>query len=86
MRADGVEYLVVPYISPSWLDLHPDFVGEVERRFPCVARRRNVGSVFVLADSRSPADEANGGQRSRSGLAGRVARWLADVNELHPRP
>ena len=84
MRGDGVEYLVVPYISPSWLDLHPDFVGEVERRFPCVARRRNVGSVFVLADVGSPADEANGGQRLRTGLAGRLARWLAGADQHHP--
>ena len=67
MRGDGVEYLVVPHISPSWLDLHPDFVGEVERRFPCVARRKDVGSVFALADAGSPTDETDRGQRPRTG-------------------
>ena len=85
MRGDGVEYLVVPYISPSWLDLHPDFVGEVERRFPCVARRRNVGSVFALADAGSPTDETDSGQRLRTGLVSRLARWLAGADQHHPR-
>jgi hypothetical protein len=86
LRKDGVEYLLVPYISPSWLDLHPDFVGEVERRFPCVARRRNVGSVFALADTGSPAEETERGQQLRTGPAGRLARWLAGANRHHPRP
>jgi hypothetical protein len=83
MRRDGVEYLVVPHISPSWLDLHPDFVGEVERRFPCVARRRNVGLVFALAEA--PADETDIGQRPHTGLVSRLAQWLAGTNRHDPR-
>ena len=82
---EGVEYLVVPYISPSWLDLHPDFRRRGRAPLPCVARRRNVGSVFVLADSGSPADETDGGQQQRTGLAGRLARWLAGAGQHHPR-
>jgi hypothetical protein len=50
MREQGFEYLVIPYISPSWLDLHPEFFDAVERRYPCVAQRRNVGSVFELPE------------------------------------
>jgi hypothetical protein len=85
MREDGVEYLVVPHISPSWLDLHPNFVGEVERRFPCVARRRNVGLVFALAGAGSPTDETGGGQRLRHGLMSRLADWLAGGNRHAPQ-
>ena len=85
MRGDGVEYLVVPYISPSWLDLHPDFVGEVERRFPCVARRRNVGLVFALADAESPTHETVSGQRPRTGLVSRMAQWFAGANRPNPQ-
>jgi hypothetical protein len=50
LREEGVEYLVIPHISPSWLDLHPEFFGAVERRYPCVANRRSICSVFELAD------------------------------------
>jgi hypothetical protein len=83
MGGDGVEYLVVPNISPSWLDLHPDFVGEVERRYPCVARRSNVGLVFALANAGAPADETD--HRLRTGLVRRLAQWLAGSNRHDPR-
>ncbi len=50
MQESGVEYLVVPSMSPSWLDDHPDFLVEVGRRFPCVVRREGVCSVFEVKD------------------------------------
>ena len=85
MREDGVEYLVVPHISPSWLDLHPDFVGEVERRFPCVVRRRNVGLVFALGDAGSSTNGTGNGRWLRTGLVSRMAQWFAGKNRHDPR-
>jgi hypothetical protein len=51
LREEDFEYLVIPHISPSWLDLHPDFFEAVERRYPCVASRHSICSVFELSAS-----------------------------------
>jgi hypothetical protein len=79
MREDGVEYLVVPHIAPSWLDLHPDFLGELERRYSCVAWRADVCSVFALsgplAQSTVGATD-NAPPTLEKGWAARFAQWF----------
>ena len=57
MREEGFEYLVVPHVAPSWLDLNPGFVTAVESRYERIAQRAGVCSVFDLDD---PVDEAEG--------------------------
>ncbi len=79
MRHDGVEYLVVPHMAPSWLDLHPDFLGEVERRYPCVAWRNDVCSVFALSGPAAQGTGAwgeNAGSTPKNGWAARLAHWF----------
>jgi hypothetical protein len=78
LREEGLEYLVIPDVSPSWLDLHPQFVGEVDRRYRCIARRRNVCVVFSLQEikaSESEAEDESDNPR-REGLWSRITRWL----------
>jgi hypothetical protein len=76
MRHDGVGYLVVPHMAPSWLDVHPDFLGEVERRYPCVAYRNDVCSVFALSGPVAQSTVASGDNASPKGWAARFAHWF----------
>jgi hypothetical protein len=50
----GAQYLVLPSVSPSWLEDNPDFVEEVERRYREVLRREHPCTVFDLT---RPASE-----------------------------
>jgi hypothetical protein len=61
LRAEGVEYLVIPHVSPSWVDSHPDFVGQVEGRYCTIAHRQGVCTVYELK-----------GHARRVGLASRL--------------
>ena len=76
MRQEGVEYLVVPHMAPSWLDVHPDFLGEVERRYPCVAYRNDVCSVFALSGPAAQSTVASGDNAPPKGWAARFAQWF----------
>jgi hypothetical protein len=79
MRQDGVEYLVVPHMAPSWLDVHPDFIGEVERRYPRIAYRNDVCSVFALSGLVAQSTGASGDNapsRPDAGWAARFAQWF----------
>ena len=91
IRTHGVDYLVVPHIAPSWLDLHPDFVKKLRRRYACVAERRGVCSVFDLSEvSEHPSQQASNhadqevagqskardGAASRSGWLDALMQWL----------
>ena len=79
MRADGLEYLVVPDMAPSWLDLHPDFLPELERRYTCVARRTDVCSVFALPPPPAhgtPPPEDNDVSAPDTSLLRRLAHWF----------
>jgi hypothetical protein len=79
MRHDGVEYLVVPDMAPSWLDLHPDFIAEVERRYPCVASHNDVCSVFALSGGAAQSTGAagdNAPSTQQHGWAARFAHWF----------
>ena len=58
LRSKGIEFLVVPHLSPSWLDGHPHFLGRVAERYGTIARREGVCTVFDLsghADTPGPA-------------------------------
>lgn len=79
MYEDGVEYLVVPHMAPSWLDLHPDFLPEVERRYSCVAFRNDVCSVFALsggAAHSTASTRENAASASENGWIARFAQWF----------
>lgn len=48
LQNQGVGFLVVPRVAPSWLDGHPDFLEQVEERYRCIARRERVCTVYEL--------------------------------------
>jgi hypothetical protein len=51
-REEGIEYLVVPDVAPSWLDLNPGFPAAAGARYRCIAYRASLCSVFDLNKSR----------------------------------
>ncbi len=55
---EAFEYLVVPDVAPSWLDLNPGFEPAVDARYRCVARRSGVCSVFALNEPAGKADRS----------------------------
>ena len=48
LRGEGVEYLVVPRMSPSWLDRHPDFLPRLQEKYGMLALRERVCTVYAL--------------------------------------
>jgi hypothetical protein len=67
----GVEFLVVPHASPSWLDEYPGFLSELERRYRLVASQHHFCTVFELR----PAPPEQGEMR-RAGVVERLkSRW-----------
>ena len=71
LRARGLEFLVVPRQSP-WLGHYPDFLGQIEQRYRCVARQRYLCSVYDLTIMREPRARA----ASSSNAAAPWRRWL----------
>jgi hypothetical protein len=71
IAADGVRFFVVPHGSPSWLDDHPGFLSEVDRRHRLIASQRHVCTVFELCPPGAAEDRS-----SRGPLAERLkSRW-----------
>jgi hypothetical protein len=67
IRGEGARFLVLPSFTPSWLDHHPGFVSELERRSLRVVRRENLCEVFDLTRKPRPRP----GPRSRRIARGR---------------
>jgi hypothetical protein len=64
VEAGGVEFLVVPHASSSWLDEQPGFMSALEQRYRLIASQRHVCTVFEL---RPPKDVRERVPRARSG-------------------
>jgi hypothetical protein len=71
LDAEGAAFLVVPHAASPWLELHPDFLPEAERRFRWVARQASICTVLELSGEQKPHAE----RRGRGALA-RFLEWL----------
>lgn len=69
IAAEGVQFLVVPHSTPSWLDDHPGFMSDLERRHRAVASQQYVCTVFALRPP--PAED----QPPRAAAAARLKPW-----------
>ena len=58
LRRKGVGFLVVPRVTPSWLDRYPDFLPEVQGKYGMLARRERVCTVYELNAPPGPAPRA----------------------------
>jgi len=65
MAADGIQFLVVPHSTPSWLDDHPGFMSELEQRHRTVAAQQYVCTVFELCPPGPERDQPSPGAASR---------------------
>ena len=65
LRSRGLEFLVVPRETP-WLSNYPDFIGQVEQRYRCVARQRYLCTVFDLSGAQPVATGASESSDERS--------------------
>jgi hypothetical protein len=74
LHSKGAEFLVVPAITPSWLDYYPDFLRDVGERYRRVARQQHLCTVFDLGQPLEPEPEAEEGEdgSERRSLLGRL--------------
>jgi hypothetical protein len=69
LKASGASFLVIPHAASPWLERHPDFLPEAERRYRRVARQGSICTVLELG-------EGPGRERPRPGLGARFLEWL----------